>query len=129
MSDKNQPSSQQQPGQNLPNIIIKVSRDTPESKPKGLTLPSSGSVRISSNDQAKWRCEDGKFKGHVEIRLSPKDTPFPGHRYESSIGRVIPSGKALINKGREAGPYKYLVIVTTHEGVLLSATGDLTVTD
>ncbi len=70
---------------------------------------------LAPNRQAAWRSSSGK----IEIRFSPKDTPFGGGSFISASGGVSLSGIPRIEAEHEK-EINYLVLFTTPDGRLFT---------
>ncbi|MGH9833597.1 MAG: hypothetical protein ACREBD_37365 [Blastocatellia bacterium] len=99
---------------------INVVRD-----PQGrLTLKFPNPITINPNQQIEWISPDGQ----LEIRFSPRVTPFVGASFATGKGGKSFSGKPFEKRQRLAS-YPYLVLVTTSDGFLVFAQAEVRVTD
>jgi len=107
---------------NYNNIIaeITVFRD-----PQGrLTLKFPNPITINPNQQIEWRSPDGQ----LEIRFSPRTTPFVGAGFTIGKGGTSFSGKPF-EKRQRLPSYPYAILVTTSDGSLVTAQAEVRVTD
>jgi hypothetical protein len=77
---------------------------------------------LGPNNQAAWSSASGK----IEIRFSPKDSPFGGSSFISARGGVSLSGIPRSDAALER-PLDYLVLFTTPDGRLFNQTASLIV--
>ena len=97
---------------------IRVVRDAPG----GPVLKFPVSITLTPNQQIEWRSPDGQ----LEILFSPSITPFTGVSFATGKGGSTFSGKPYEKRPR-FNTYPYLVIVTTPDGLLVFARGEVRV--
>lgn len=68
-------------------------------------------LNLSNREEVLWRCEQGK----LEIRFSPRDTPFSADRYEAPKGGGCLSGLPQPQAANKS--FQYTVLVTTTDGI------------
>lgn len=73
--------------------------------------PTELTLNLSNREEAQWRCPQGK----LEIRFSPRDTPFAADRYEAPKDGGILSG--LPQAAAAGRSFQYTVLVTTTDGI------------
>jgi len=81
-------------------------------------------ITINPNQQIEWRSPDGQ----LEIRFSPRATPFVGASFATGKGGASFSGKPF-EKRPPLTSYPYTIFVTTSLGYLVTAQAEVRVTD
>lgn len=103
-------------------VRIAVERDKQGNPVAVIVTPAD--LSLNPNEQIAWttgpRIE--KEGGKIEIRFAPNATPFGGERFTTARGGTVKSGTPA---GR--GTRKYLVLLTTADGTLLSADATVTI--
>ncbi len=99
-------------------VEIKVIRDVQG----GPVLRFPLSVTITPTQQIEWKSPDGQ----LEILFSPSISPFTGVSFATGKGGSTFSGKPYERRPR-ANAYPYLAIVTTPDGLLVFARGEVRV--
>jgi hypothetical protein len=79
-------------------------------------------VTLTPNQQIEWKSPDGQ----LDIRFSPRISPFTGVSFATGKGGSTFSGKPYVKRPR-FNAYPYLVIVTTPDGLLVFARGEVRV--
>ncbi|MFN0119376.1 MAG: hypothetical protein ACKV2V_02625 [Blastocatellia bacterium] len=82
---------------------------------KVIVEPRSLTLKIATQQEAQWKSTDGT----LEIRFAPKQTPFGGHSFRAPQCASVLSGVPDKRNIRKE-PFRYVVIVTTSESVLVS---------
>jgi hypothetical protein len=72
-------------------------------------------LNVSNREEALWRCEQGK----LEVRFSPRDTPFSADRYEAPKSGGCLSGLPLPQAANKS--FQYTVLITTTDGVFTTS--------
>ena len=107
-------------GRKTESIPVSI-RVTPERQliiePKSLTL------KASAYQEAAWKCPDGT----LEIRFATAQTPFRGGSYRAPQNTTTLSGVPERKKVRREA-YRYVVVVTTRDVVLVSQEQEIIVT-
>jgi hypothetical protein len=99
-------------------VEIKVVRDVQG----GPVLRFPLSVTLTPNQQIEWKSPDGQ----LDIRFSPRISPFTGVNFATGKGGSTFSGKPYERRPRVSA-YPYLAIVTTPDGLLVFARGEVRV--
>jgi hypothetical protein len=84
--------------------------------------PASLTLKVAARQEAEWKSPDGT----LEIRFSPKQTPFSGPGFRSPQGAASRSGIPDRKKIRK-NPYRYIVIVTTKDDIFISQNQEIIV--
>lgn len=114
------PERPDQPNYNNFIAVINVVRDQQER----LILKFPNPITISPNQQIEWKSPDGQ----LEIRFSPRATPFVGADFATGKGGTSFSGKPF-EKRRRLPSFPYLILVTTSDASLVTAQAEVRVTD
>lgn len=77
--------------------------------------PSELVLSLANKEEALWRCNQGK----LEIRFSPRDTPFAANLYEAPKGGGCLSG--LPSPKFAEKTIQYTVLVTTADGIFTTS--------
>jgi hypothetical protein len=103
--------------------------EPPRQEVKISFIEDDGAVRVEPSNlvlapdqQAAWSSSSGK----VEIRFSPKDSPFGGSSFIAATNGVSLSGIPRIDAPRE-NQISYIVLFTTTDGRLFSQTASVVV--
>ena len=72
-------------------------------------------LSLANKDEALWRCNQGK----LEIRFSPRDSPFAANLYEAPKGGGCLSGLPSTKFAEKT--IQYTVLVTTTDGVFTTS--------
>lgn len=85
---------------------------------------SPATVDLTVEQQAAWRCNDGR----LEIRFAPNNVPFATASYKAAQGGTILSGAPNAKKISRT-PFKYTLLVTTPAGFFIKQDADLRAVD
>jgi hypothetical protein len=107
-------------------VDIRVQRN-PQGVPVDLTI-GQRDLRLGPAEQAAWNGgpATGENSVKVEVRFSPRDTPFGGSSFQSARSGAALSGRAM--RSSASGQRKYTLLATTPDGYLLTKTATLTPT-
>lgn len=106
-------------------VDIRVQRNA-QGVPVDLTI-GQPDLRLAPTEQAAWSGgpATGENSVKVEVRFSPRNTPFGGASFQSARSGTALSGRVM---RRAAGPRKYTLLATTPDGYLLAKTATVTPT-
>ncbi|MFN0109975.1 MAG: hypothetical protein ACKVZH_14060 [Blastocatellia bacterium] len=110
------------PQPKLVNIAITVVKDRQTGELRLNLEPAT--VDLTVNQQAAWRCNDGR----LEIRFAPNSAPFATASYKTAQGGTILSGAPTRDKV-SVTPYAYTLLVTTPAGFFIKQDADLRAID
>jgi hypothetical protein len=103
--------------------------EPPRQEVKITFVEDDGAIRVepsnlilAPDNQAAWSSPSGK----VEIRFSPRDTPFGGSSFIAATNGVSLSGIPRIDAPQE-NQINYIVLFTTTDGRLFSQTASVVV--
>jgi hypothetical protein len=103
-------------------VRIAVERDK-EGTPLAVIVKPDNLI-LNANEQIAWTTgpRNERDGGKIEIRFAPNATPFGGDRFTTARGGTVKSGTPA---GR--GARRYIVLLTTADGALLSADASVTI--